>query len=273
MTIRLDPSSPSRRSVLLMLAAASAAPACTRSAPAEASALTVFAAASLQEVVDAVGADHMAQTGVAVRAVYAGSSQLARQIEQGAPADVFISADEVWMDWLAQRRLIETADRRTIAGNRLVLVAPADGAVQPLDLTPDAGLHSRVLARLGDGRLAVAEPEVPAGRYGREALMTLDLWDTLSTRLAAAENVRAALALVARGEAPLGVVYATDALAEPRVQVVATFDAGSHTPIRYPAAPVRRHDANLGGARTFLERLAGPEGQARLRQYGFTPPP
>lgn len=267
-----QPPALSRRS-LIILAGALAGAACSRDPGAEARPLTVFAAASLKEAVDAVIAVYArAGRGVA-RAVYAGSSQLARQIEQGAPADVFISADLEWMDRLQDRGLIDAARRRDVAGNRLVLIAPAQGDVTPLDLTPGKGLADRVLARLGDGRLATAAPDVPAGRYGREALTALGLWPMLEPRLAPAENVRAALALVARGEAPLGVVYATDARAEPRVAVVAEFAAGLHSPIVYPAAPVVGPSVQTQAAAAFLDLLSGAEGQAILRGHGFAPPP
>jgi molybdate transport system substrate-binding protein len=266
-------SSLSRRSLLISAGLMLAGGACSRGPDASARPLTVFAAASLQEAVDAVIAAYARAGKGQARAVYAGSSQLARQIEQAAPADLFISADLEWMDRLQERRLIDAAARRNIAGNRLVLIAPADGDVAPVDLTPGPGLSDRLLTRLGDGRLSTTEPEVPAGRYGRQALTSLGLWASLEPRLAPAENVRAALALVARGEAPLGVVYATDARAEPKVAVVAEFAADLHSPITYPAAPVVGPNAQGRAAVAFLDFLSGAPGQAILRDHGFAPPP
>lgn len=264
----------SRRSLLAFTGAALAAASCSRGPNTPERPLTVFAAASLKEALDAVIAAHVRAGKGQARAVYTGSSQLARQIEQGAPADLFISADLEWMDRLQERGLIDAAARRDIAGNRLVLVAPAQGDATPLDLTPGPGLADRIVSRLGDdGRLATAEPDVPAGRYGREALTALGLWPTLTPRLAPAENVRAALALVARGEAPLGIVYATDARAEPNVAVIAEFAANLHSPIVYPAAPVVGPNAQLRAAKAFLDHLSGAQGQAILRQHGFAPPP
>ena len=261
-----------RRSLLALMGATLATAACSgRPGPATRP-LMVFAAASLTEALDAVLAAFQAQTGIETQAAYAGSSQLARQIEQGAPADLFVSADAEWMDWLAARDLIDASARRDIAGNRLVLIAPTSGNTTPLDLTPGPELNGRVLERLGDGRLATAEPEVPAGRYGREALTALDLWTTLEPRLAPAENVRAALALVARGEAPLGIVYQTDALAESRVTVVAEFAADLHSPIVYPAAPVRQEAPQAEACAQLLDFLGGPSGQDILHGYGFAPP-
>ena len=234
--------------------------------------MTVFAAASLQEAIDAALAAFSGSGGSEAGAVYAGSSQLARQIDQGAPADLFISADQDWMDWLQARDRINAAARRNIAGNRLVLVAPTSGDTAPMDLTVGPDLAGKVLARLGDGRLATAEPEVPAGRYGREALTALGLWETLEAHLAPAENVRAALALVARGETPLGIVYATDAHAEPSVTVVAEFAANLHSPIVYPAAPLKDAEVQSEAVAALMAFLSGSEGQAILRDHGFAPP-
>lgn len=261
----------SRRSMLALAGAALTSAACSRGPAAPLPVLTIYAAASLQEAIDAV-VEAFASVGAA-RTVYAGSSQLARQIEQGAPADLFISADLEWMDWLQARHLVEAATRRNVAGNRLVLIAPASGDASPLDLTSGPGQSDRLLSRLGDGRLATAEPDVPAGRYGRQALTALGLWTAVEPRLAPAENVRAALALVARGEAPLGIVYATDARAEPNVTVVATFADGLHSPIIYPAAPVIGPAVQTEAAVAFLDFLSGAEGQAILHEQGFAPPP
>lgn len=259
-----------RRTGLLVFAATALA-ACAPRRPAGPSPIDLFAAASLREVLDAAVADHRQRSDQTVRATYAGSAQLARQIAQGAPADLFISADEVWMDWLDQRGLIEASARRELASNSLVLIAPVSASGAFVDLTAPNALT----ARLGDGRLAMAEATVPAGRYGQEALTGLNLWTGIKDRLAPGADVRAALALVARGEAPLGLVYATDARVEPRVRVVATLPAASHAPIVYSAAPVRRRDGagDPEGARVLLDVLAGAEGQALFRRYGFAPAP
>ncbi len=229
--------------------------------PAAAETITVFAAASLQGPVDAVAAQWQETTGNVVRISYAGTAQLARQIEQGAPADVFLAASEDWMDDLAAKGLIQPATRVTLAGNSLVLIGP--GQVPPAAI-PAA------LDALGDGKLAMALVDsVPAGQYGRQALENLGLWAAVAPRVAQADNVRAALALVATGEAPLGIVYATDARAEPRVGVVATFPEGSHTPIVYPGALTA---AAKPAAQDFLDALSGPDGRAAFAAAGFTAP-
>lgn len=255
----------------LMLLAASVLTACTSRGAGEAPPIDLFAAASLKEVLDALAVDHQQQTGRTVRVTYAGSAQLARQIEQGAPADLFVSADEAWMDWLDARGLVETATRRRVAGNDLVLIAPIGTAGESVDLTSTTALTRR----LGDGRLAMADVSVPAGRYGRQALIQLGLWSSVEDRLAPGDSVRASLALVARGEVPLGIVYATDARAEPAVRVVATFPAASHVPITYPAARLKRSQG--GGdpvaAQAFLDRMSSAEGQAVFRRFGFSRPP
>jgi molybdate transport system substrate-binding protein len=258
-----------RRAGLLLLAATALVACSPRRV--DPSLIDLFAAASLREVLDAVVADYRRRFGKTVRVTYAGSGQLARQIAQGAPADLFIAADEAWMDWLDQRGLIETSARRSLASNRLVLIAPVAASDEPVDLTAPAA----IAARLGEGRLAMAETAVPAGRYGQEALTHLNLWPAVKDRRAPADDVRAALAMVARGEALLGLVYATDALVEPRVRVVATFPAGSHAPIVYPAAPVRRLDGagDAEGTRAFLGFLAGAQGQSVFRRFGFAPVP
>lgn len=259
-----------RRTGLLLLAATALA-ACAPRRPVAPAPIELFAAASLREVLDVAVADYGQHFGQTIRATYAGSAQLARQITQAAPADLFISADGVWMDWLDQRGLIEASARRDLASNRLVLIAPVSTSDALVDLTSPTALS----ARLGEGRLAMAETAVPAGRYGREALTRLNLWRAVEDRLAPGDDVRAALALVARGEVPLGLVYATDARVEPRVRVVAIFPAASHAPIVYPAAPVRRRDGagDPEGSRAFLDFLVGAEGQALFRRFGFAPAP
>jgi molybdate transport system substrate-binding protein len=232
-------------------------------APAAAADLVVFAAASLKNALDEAARQLPGEERV--RISYAASSALARQLEQGAPADLFIAADTDWMDWAAERGLVRPRTRVALAGNRLVLIAPA-GAARPLAL-PDG-----FAAALGAGRLAIADPAaVPAGRYGKAALQSLGLWETARTRLAPAENVRAALAFVARGEAPLGLVYATDAHAEPSVAVVARIDPGLHEPIVYPGAVAA--ESTHPGAEALLAWLAGPAAQAIFARHGFAPPP
>lgn len=224
--------------------------------------VTVFAAASLKNALDEVGAAYAAKTGGAARFSYAGSSAIARQIEQGAPADVYISADSDWMDYLAGKKLIVTASRRDLLTNRLALIAPK-GAKASLKI----GKGMPLAKALGAGRLAVAGPDVPAGKYARASLIKLGVWDSVSGRLAQAENVRAALQFVARGEAPLGIVYDTDAKVEPRVRIVGLFPDASHPPIVYPAALVA--GSSNPRASAFLSFLNGPEAGAVFRKYGF----
>lgn len=225
----------------------------------------VFAAASLKESLDAVNDAWARQGGAKTATSFAASSALARQIEGGAPAQVFVSADLEWMDYLEKRALLQPGTRRNLLGNRLVLVAPAQSKAQAT-----LGPGVRLAPLLGaSGRLAVGDPQhVPVGKYARAALEKLGAWDAVAPRLAATENVRAALALVARGEAPLGIVYETDARAEPRVRIVATFGEGLHAPVVYPAAAVQ---GAKSGARAYLEFLASPQARALFRQYGFTP--
>lgn len=218
----------------------------------------VFAAASLQTALDGIAADYTARTGQQVVVSYAGTSALARQIDRGAPADLFLSANTDWMGWLAERGRIVPDSRRDILGNRLVLIAPAPAAPEPLDHLPDL---------LGDGRLAVALTEaVPAGQYAKAALQSLGLWEAVANRLAEADNVRAALALVALAEAPLGIVYASDALAEPRVAVVATFPAESHPRITYQGALIRADGA------AFLNHLSSDAARTVFAAHGFLRP-
>ena len=226
--------------------------------------LTVFAAASLQESLDAVAKAWDAQGGRHVVVSYAASSVLARQIEQGAQADVFISADADWMDYLQDRKQIEPASRFVLVRNALVLIAPINSTTRTVDLN---SLPS-VLTALGQGRLAVAETaSVPAGRYAKQALERLKLWAVLSTHLAQGDNVRAALEYVARGEASLGIVYLTDARAEPRVRIVAVFAGKTHAPIVYPAARMTTADAKT--AADFLAFLRAPQAVAIFHRAGF----
>lgn len=234
-------------------------------APAAADQITVFAAASMKTAMDRVAADWQAAHGDTVAVSYAGSPQLAKQIQQGAPADVFVSAAPEWMDVLEKDGLIDEASRHHLLGNSLVMVAPAaDGA--PVALTAEA-----LAQRLDGGKLAMALVDsVPAGVYGKQALTELGLWDAVSGQVAQAENVRAALALVARDEAPLGVVYATDAHAEPKVATVARFPADSHAPITYPAALVTQGKPPTDAARAFLQSLSAAPAKAVFEAEGFT---
>jgi molybdate transport system substrate-binding protein len=224
--------------------------------------VTVFAAASLKNAFEDAAAAFTAETRVPLRFSFAASSQLARQIEQGAPADLFASADQEWMDYLAERRLIKAETRLPLLGNRLVLVAPADG---PDVVALDA---AALAAALGDGRLVTGEvTSVPVGRYAKAALEKLGLWAQVQPRLAMADNVRAALAFVARGEARLGIVYATDAAAEPKVKVVATFPAESHPAIVYPVAVTATGRPEAG---RFIAFLRGPAAAAIFARHGFS---
>ncbi len=225
--------------------------------------LTVFAAASLKEALDENVKAFNLKTGHTARVSYAGSNALARQIENGAPADVFISADEEWMNYLAQKKMINVASRRNVASNRLVLIAPA-ARTGSLNIAPKFPL---ALA-LDGGRLALANPDtVPAGKYARAALTQLGVWAEVEKSLTRSESVRAALLLVARGEAPLGIVYATDARAEPRVRVVGTFDAGLHPPVVYPAALVA--GGRNPAAQALLDFLSSADARMVWSQYGF----
>lgn len=233
--------------------------------PAAFAEVTVFAAASLKTALDEIAADWEAETGTPVTLVYGGSSAMARQIAEGAPADLFISASVAWMDDLAGQGLIRVETRRDLLSNRLVLVAHEEVGSVELDGSTD------LKGMLDGGRLSMAMVDaVPAGQYGAEALRSLGLWDQVKDQLAQSENVRAALQLVALGEAPLGIVYASDAVAEPGVTVVATFPEGSHSPIIYPAALMP--DAGAEAA-AFLDRLSSPEADEVFAANGFLPLP
>jgi molybdate transport system substrate-binding protein len=228
--------------------------------------ITVFAAASLKTAIDDAAIAFAAEGGAPLVASYAASPALAKQIEQGAPADLFISADLDWMDYIEKKEMIRSPTRTTIAGNALVLIAPASRPVQ-LRLEPGVDLGGA----LGGGRLAMTDfRAVPAGKYAKAALEHLGAWTGVEDKLAPAENVRAALALVALGEAPLGIVYRSDAAAEPRVRVVATFPAASHPPIVYPAA-VLASAQNPEAAAAFLAFLRSAKGQDVIARHGLTP--
>ncbi len=227
---------------------------------AQADQITIFAAASLKDALDEIATDWQKNHDDTVVISYAGSSQLAKQIQEGAPADLFISASTGWMDAVQESGDIDVATRRDILGNTLVLVGtgtPAEAAVTDLPTL------------LGDGKLAMALIDsVPAGQYGKEALTSLGLWDKVEGQVAQADNVRAALKLVATGEAPLGIVYGSDAVAEPGVSVVATFPADSHEEITYPAAVTTV--AGTPQAAVFLDSLSQEPAKSIFETQGFT---
>lgn len=225
--------------------------------------VTVFAAASLQESLNAASDAWTKRTGTAVRLSFGASSAMARQIEKGAPADLFLSADLEWMDWLAERKLIVPASRRNLLSNDLVLIAPA-GSKTAIKI----GKGMPLAKALGAGRLSVADPAaVPAGKYAKASLTALGVWGSVEKKLLPAENVRAALAYVSRGEAPLGIVYATDAKADPKVRVVGTFPAATHPPIVYPGAVLAGSRNRQAAA--FLGWLQTPDAAAVFKRYGF----
>ena len=225
--------------------------------------VTVFAAASLKNALDEASAAWTRDTARTTRISYAGSNALAKQIEAGAPADLFVSADLAWMDYAEKAGTIRPDTRVNLLRNAIVLVAPK-GAARTIALQPGVDLA----AALAGGRLAMGNVEaVPAGKYGKAALERLGAWDGVKSQVAQAENVRAALLLVARGEAPLGIVYATDAASEPGVEVVATFPEGSHPPIVYPAALTK--DSRNAGAAAFLAYLRSPAARPFFERQGF----
>jgi molybdate transport system substrate-binding protein len=247
---------PALAAAVLMLASSAVA--------ANAAEVTVFAAASMKNAMDEISARYAEETGNTAVVSLAGSSALARQIQAGAPADVFISANTDWMDSLEQDGLIDTESRVDLLGNSIVLVAHAPDAA-PVTI----GAALPLAEMLGEDRLAMALVDaVPAGIYGKAALTSLGLWDGVAPKVAQADNVRAALALVATGEAPLGIVYATDAAAEPDVTVLGTFPEGSHVPITYPAATLADGDATI--AQEFLDYLQGPVAREAFERQGFT---
>jgi molybdate transport system substrate-binding protein len=227
--------------------------------------VVIFAAASLKNALDEIAATWSTDTGKpAPRISYAASSALAKQIEQGAPADLFISADLDWMDYVQGKNLIKTDSRFNLLGNKIVLIAPRDSRTSTLDLKGDD-----LAKALAGGRLSMANIEaVPAGKYGKAALEKLGAWNAVKDGIAQAENVRAALLLVARGEAPLGIVYSTDAAAEPNVKIVATFPADSHPPIVYPAALTR--ESSNADAKFFLDFLRSAKARSSFEKQGFT---
>ncbi len=253
-----------RRQFLSLIAAAALTVGSAVSAKAQE--ITVYAAASMTDALEAIAAPLRAK-GVAAKFSFGSSSTLARQIENGAPADVFVSADEEWMNYLATRNLIVPDSRKTFAGNDLVLIAPAD---KPTKI--EISRSTDFAALLGpQGRIATGDPaHVPVGRYAKAALENLGHWNAIGNRIAGAENVRVALTLVERGEAPFGIVYGTDAKSSPRVAVVGMFPAGSYPPVTYPAAIVAKRDAKP--VRDFIAFLSSAEGKAILQRFGFSTP-
>lgn len=228
--------------------------------------VTVFAAASLTNALQEIGAQYQKEKQVTIVASYASSSTLARQIEQGAPADMFISADQQWMDYAQDKKLMDNDSRYTLLGNELVVIAPKSSAQKEITVNEKTDWKSL----LKGGHLAVGDPDhVPAGLYAKEALQNLKSWDELSPIMARANNVRAAMALVEREEAPLGIVYGSDAVASDKVKVIGVFPATSHKPVEYPMAIVKDHkNATVSG---FYDYLKTPEAAAVFKRYGFTP--
>jgi len=244
---------------LLVAVAAARQPAAARET------LTVFAAASLKNALDDANDAFTSATGVTITASYAASSALTKQIEQGAPADVFISADLQWMDYANEHKLIKSDTRFNLLGNRLVLIAPKDSKIS--DVTISQGFD---LAKLAEGgRIAVADVlAVPAGKYAKAALEKLGSWTTAEPKLAQAENVRATLAFVARSEMPIGIVYETDAKIEPKVKIVGTFPDGSYPPVTYPVAAIA--ESKNGNVTRYLTFLRSNPAKAIFDKYGFS---
>jgi molybdate transport system substrate-binding protein len=226
--------------------------------------IVVFAAASLKNAIDDINAAFSKQAGLKVAASYAASPALARQIEQGAPADLFISADREWMDYAEQKQLIRPETRADLLGNRLVLIAHKNAKIPEITI----GENFDITALAGDGRIAIGDTRaVPAGKYAKQALEKLGAWPKATPKLAMTENVRAALAFVARGEAPLGIVYETDARIEPQVRIIGRFPESSHAPIVYPVAMTAR--ATLS-ALSYLDFLRTNDARAIFEKYGFS---
>ncbi len=233
-------------------------------ASAQEKSLTTFAAASMKNALDDVDATYTAKTGVKVAASYAASSVLAKQIDQGAPADVFLSADTDWMDYAAKQKTIKEATRTSLLGNSIVLIAPKDFSISNVTIGP--GFDLAKLA--GSGKIATGDVNaVPVGKYAKAALENLGAWQAAAPKFAMAESVRAALTLVARGEAALGIVYATDAKVEPGVKIIGNFPADSHPPVIYPVAATTSAGPQ---AADYLAFLRSPEAKAIFERYGFT---
>lgn len=254
----------SRLSVIGLMAAGLLAAVTAAPAAAQDRTITVFAAASLKNALDDINAAYQARTSIKVAASYAASSALARQIEQGAPADVFASADLEWMDYAVQKRTIDAASRINLLGNRIVLVAAKDSALS--NVTIAQGFDLAKLA--GDGRIATGDVlSVPAGKYAKSALEKLGSWKAAESKFAMADNVRAALTLVSRKEATLGIVYETDAKVDPGVKIIGTFPADSHPTIIYPFAAT---SSARGDAVGYLDFLRSQDAKTVFERYGFT---
>jgi molybdate transport system substrate-binding protein len=254
----------SRRSWLALLVAAGLASiAGALPAVAQGKDVVIFAAASLKNALDDIAGQWQRETGKKVVVSYAASNTLIKQIEQGAPADIFISADLDWMDYGQQKDLIKSDSRSNLLGNRLVLIAPKDSSVSA-NIQPGFDLA----ALLKGGRLAMGNVDaVPAGKYGKASLEKLGVWDSVKDKIAQAESVRAALLFVSRGEAPLGIVYQTDAAADPSVKIVGTFPENTHPPIIYPVALTK--ESTNADAQAFLNYLRSPAARAAFERQGF----
>jgi molybdate transport system substrate-binding protein len=236
----------------------------TSAASAQEKGLTTFAAASMKNALDDVDAAYTAKTGVKIVASYAASSVLAKQIDQGAPADIFLSADTDWMDYATKQKTIKPETRTNLLGNSIVLIAPKDSTIDKVSIA--SGFDLAKLA--GNGRIATGDvSSVPVGKYAKAALEKLGAWEAAAPKFAMAESVRAALTLVARGEAVLGIVYATDAKVEPAVKIVGTFPAESHPPIIYPVAATTSTGPGASDYLTFLHSQAA---KTIFEKYGFT---
>lgn len=254
-----------RRSWLALLVAAGLAwTASVQSAAAQGKDVVIFAAASLKNSLDDIAGQWQREIGKKAVISYAASNTLIKQIEQGAPADIFISADLDWMDYGQQKNLIKPDSRFNLLGNRLVLIAPKDASVSA-NIQPGFDLATL----LKGGRIAMGNVDaVPAGKYGKAALQKLGVWDSVKDKIAQAESVRAALLFVSRGEAPLGIVYQTDAAADPSVKIVGTFPENTHPPIIYPVALTK--ESTNPDAQTFLNYLRSPAARAAFERQGFT---
>jgi molybdate transport system substrate-binding protein len=237
----------------------------TLATAADADAITVFAAASTTNAMNDIGKMFSEKFHAKYTPSYASSSTLAKQIEKGAPANVFISADEPWMNYLDERKLVEPGTRSDLLGNRLVLIAPADSKTTKVDI----GTKFDLVKLLGSSKLAVGDPDhVPAGKYAKAALQKLGIWNETESKLARAADVRGALTLVERGESPFGIVYATDAAITPKVKVVGVFPEDTHPKIVYPTAIIA--GKATPSAKKFLEFLKTPEAKAVFEKYGFS---
>jgi molybdate transport system substrate-binding protein len=245
--------------VALLVWTTGATPAAAQGTP-----VLVFAAASMKNALDDANALFERQKGVKVTTSYAASSALAKQIEAGAPADIFISADLDWMDYVEQKQLIKPGTRANLLGNKIVLIAPSNSKLQ-LTIAPNFPLAQA----LGDGRLAMADTaSVPAGKYGKAALEALGVWAAVAGKIAPAENVRATLLLVSRGETPLGIVYQTDAAVDPNVKILGSFPDNTHPPIVYPVALIQ--SSTNPAASDYLAFLKSAAARPFFEKQGFT---